>query len=180
MSKIKGFYLIVICFLSTFSSVAKDVYVKGYDKKDGTYVAPHYRSSPNSTVNDNWSTYGNINPHTGEVGSKRVYDQNHRLPTTLLQQSSYIPNEKGGSRNPVDSPVSQQEQTNTFNFFWHTLALCFLFTIFLAPLIDRWISTTFSQRQHYASLFSLKSFVVVYVFVPFILNVSLHFYLISN
>ncbi|CAI4152658.1 hypothetical protein ALT717_290003 [Alteromonas macleodii] len=102
------------------------------------------------------------------------------MPTTVLQQSSYIPNEKGGSRNPVDSPVSQQEQTNTFNFFLHTLALCFLFTIFLAPLIDRWISTTFSQRQHYASLFSLKSFVVVYVFVPFILNVSLHFYLISN
>jgi len=180
MSKIKGFYLIVICILITFSSAAKDVYVKGYYKTDGTYVAPHYRSSPNSTVNDNWSTYGNINPHTGEVGSKRIYDQNDRLPTTGLQQYSYIPEEIVSSRNPVDSPGSQKKQTQTLNFFWHTLALCFLLTIFLAPLIDRWISNTFSQRQYYASLFSVKSFVVVYVFVPFILNVLLHFYLISN
>jgi hypothetical protein len=46
------------------------VHVRGYFRKDGTYVAPHYRSSPDSSVLNNWSTKGNINPYTGEVGSK--------------------------------------------------------------------------------------------------------------
>ena len=45
-------------------------YVKGYVKKDGTYVAPHQRSNPNSTKNDNWSTKGNTNPYTGKEGTK--------------------------------------------------------------------------------------------------------------
>lgn len=49
---------------------AKPVHVKGYTKKDGTYVAPHYRSSPNSTKSDNYSTKGNVNPYTGKEGSK--------------------------------------------------------------------------------------------------------------
>jgi len=34
---------------------AGDVQVKGYYRKDGTYVAPHVRSSPNNTVTDNYS-----------------------------------------------------------------------------------------------------------------------------
>jgi opacity protein-like surface antigen len=49
---------------------AGDVYVRGYTKKDGTYVAPHYRSSPNSTTSDNWSTQGNVNPYTGQAGTR--------------------------------------------------------------------------------------------------------------
>ena len=46
-----------LTLFSLFSMVAeaKDVYVKGYTRKDGTYVAPHVRSSPNSTVTDNYS-----------------------------------------------------------------------------------------------------------------------------
>lgn len=34
-------------------------------------VRKHMRSSPNSTPCDNWSTYGNENPHTGSIGTKR-------------------------------------------------------------------------------------------------------------
>ena len=52
-----------------------DTYVNGYYKSNGTYVAPHYRSSPNSTVRDNWSTKGNYNPHTGKVGTKTYGSQ---------------------------------------------------------------------------------------------------------
>ncbi len=33
--------------------------VKGYTKKSGTYVAPHYKSSPNKSKFDNFSTKGN-------------------------------------------------------------------------------------------------------------------------
>jgi hypothetical protein len=63
--------LLVICaglFLS--SSVFAQTYVKGYTRSNGTYVAPHYRSSPNSTTVDNYSTKGNVNPYTGSQGTK--------------------------------------------------------------------------------------------------------------
>lgn len=43
--------------------------VKGYTKKNGTYVAPHYKSSPNKSKFDNYSTKGNINPFTGKKGT---------------------------------------------------------------------------------------------------------------
>ena len=46
------------------------VRVKGYTTKSGQYVAPHYRSSPNKSKNDNWSTKGNVNPYTGKAGTK--------------------------------------------------------------------------------------------------------------
>ena len=49
---------------------AAQTYVGGYTKKNGTYVAPHYRSSPNKTQRDNYSTYGNYNPYTGKKGTK--------------------------------------------------------------------------------------------------------------
>lgn len=49
---------------------AGDTYVRGYTKKDGTYVQGHYRTKPNSTANDNYSTRGNVNPYTGESGTK--------------------------------------------------------------------------------------------------------------
>ena len=50
--------------------VFADVYVQGYTKSDGTYVQGNYRSSPNGTTSDNYSTKGNINPYTGEYGTK--------------------------------------------------------------------------------------------------------------
>lgn len=44
---------------------------RGYYKpKSGTYVQPHYRSSPNRSKLDNWSSRGNINPYSGKVGTK--------------------------------------------------------------------------------------------------------------
>lgn len=46
-----------------------EVFVNGYTRNDGTYVPPHYRSDANSNPNDNWSTKGNINPHTGKPGT---------------------------------------------------------------------------------------------------------------
>lgn len=50
---------------------SSDVYVRGYVRKDGTYVQPHMRSAPNGTVTDNFTFKGNINPYTGKRGSKR-------------------------------------------------------------------------------------------------------------
>jgi endonuclease YncB( thermonuclease family) len=47
------------------------VNVRGYFRKDGTYVAPHKRSAPDGNFDNNWSTQGNINPYTGQVGTKK-------------------------------------------------------------------------------------------------------------
>lgn len=55
---------------SSGSGSSEKTYVKGYNRKDGTYVAPHYRTKANGTKNDNWSTRGNINPYTGKAGTK--------------------------------------------------------------------------------------------------------------
>lgn len=48
------------------------VHVRGYVRKDGTYVAPHVRSAPDGNFSNNWSTLGNVNPYTGEPGTKTV------------------------------------------------------------------------------------------------------------
>ena len=43
---------------------AKDVYVNGYTHSDGTQVRGHYRSAPDHSYDNNWSTKGNTNPYT--------------------------------------------------------------------------------------------------------------------
>ncbi len=44
--------------------------VQGYTRKDGTYVAPHHATNRDDTKNNNWTTQGNVNPHTGKPGTK--------------------------------------------------------------------------------------------------------------
>ena len=48
----------------------KSVSVKGYYNKNGKWVEPYKRTSPNKTVRDNWDTRPNVNPYTGKPGSK--------------------------------------------------------------------------------------------------------------
>lgn len=50
----------VLCTNTAFA----DVWVNGYQRSDGTSVQGHYRSSPNSTVTDNYSFNGNIRPYS--------------------------------------------------------------------------------------------------------------------
>lgn len=51
------------------STAYADQYVNGYTKKDGTTVDSYYRSTPNSSYNDNYSVKGNTNPYTSERGT---------------------------------------------------------------------------------------------------------------
>ncbi|MGC2234933.1 MAG: hypothetical protein WA584_02060 [Pyrinomonadaceae bacterium] len=53
------------------NSSTESTYVRGYVRKDGTYVAPYYRSKRDSTTLNNWSTKGNINPYTGKRGNRK-------------------------------------------------------------------------------------------------------------
>ncbi len=61
--------LLTILFLVLATNGFCQVHVNGYFRKDGTYVQPYYRSSPNDTTDDNYSTKGNYNPYTGERGT---------------------------------------------------------------------------------------------------------------
>ncbi len=45
----------LLCALATAATA--QVQVRGYTRSDGTYVAPHTRSSPNNTTADNYSSY---------------------------------------------------------------------------------------------------------------------------
>jgi hypothetical protein len=47
-----------------------DHLVSGYVRSDGTYVHSYHATNPNGTRNDNYSTRGNVNPYTGQEGTK--------------------------------------------------------------------------------------------------------------
>lgn len=87
MKRIFGLIVALLCFAVALLP-AKDVHVKGYTRKDGTYVAPHVRTSPNKTRNDNYSTRGNVNPYTGKAGTK---PRDHELPRTTAVSSEMRP-----------------------------------------------------------------------------------------
>lgn len=52
----KKIMFLATCFLFLISNIAiaKDVNVKGYYRKDGTYVRPHVRSSPDNYKSNNY------------------------------------------------------------------------------------------------------------------------------
>ncbi|WP_428224850.1 hypothetical protein [Flavobacterium sp.] len=67
----KNVFFLITLFLTSFLSFAQSqVWVDGYYRSNGTYVKGHYRTEKNHTINDNWTTRGNINPHTGKHGTR--------------------------------------------------------------------------------------------------------------
>lgn len=55
-------------------------YVNGYYKQNGTYVNGYNRTTPNSTINDNYSTSPNINPYTGTQGTIKPETNYYEAP----------------------------------------------------------------------------------------------------
>ncbi|MFZ1937124.1 MAG: hypothetical protein WCB27_09020 [Thermoguttaceae bacterium] len=60
----------VMALFAAVQAASADVYVHGYIRSNGTYVQPYYRSNPDGNFWNNWSTYPNINPYTGNVGTR--------------------------------------------------------------------------------------------------------------
>lgn len=58
----KKLFILLILLLSIYNY--SQVSVRGYYRKNGTYVRPHERTYPNSTITDNYSYRGNYNPNT--------------------------------------------------------------------------------------------------------------------
>jgi len=72
--------LLLICLLILSTQILfSQVRVSGYTRKNGTYVEPHMRSSPNNNPYDNYSFPRNTNPYTGKIstGNPDTYLDNY-------------------------------------------------------------------------------------------------------
>lgn len=109
--------MLLIIFRGIYAQVnSNHVKVKGYYRQDGTYVNPHYRTAPNSTNHDNFSTLGNTNPYTGEKGTI--------LPDIITPSSNderiknnYIHNQQPQSLNNSildDNPLTTRTLSNLY------------------------------------------------------------------
>lgn len=58
---------VLLAMLLPIASADAQVRVRGYFRRDGTYVQPHMRSAPDGNPYNNWSFPGNVNPYTGET-----------------------------------------------------------------------------------------------------------------
>lgn len=47
--------------------------VSGHVTKTGIYDHPHYRTAPDHTKVNNWSSKPNVNPYTGKAGTRDPY-----------------------------------------------------------------------------------------------------------
>lgn len=65
--------VIILSLVASASASARDTYVKPHVRSDGTFVQGHYRTSPNRTTIDNYSTSPNYNPYTGKQGTVDPY-----------------------------------------------------------------------------------------------------------
>ncbi|MFQ6599843.1 SH3 domain-containing protein [Flavobacterium sp. C3NV] len=71
----KNIYCLFL-FMFTLNSYPQ-VNVKGYYRSNGTYVQPHQRTAPNSTITDNYSYPGNYNPNTSYDNSSYRSNYNY-------------------------------------------------------------------------------------------------------
>jgi hypothetical protein len=62
-----------VALIASTGAVLADTYVNGYTRRDGTYVAPHYRTAPDSNRYNNYSSQGMVNPYTGRNGTASPY-----------------------------------------------------------------------------------------------------------
>lgn len=81
---------------SSFAQNPNHVYVNGYYKSNGTYVEGYYRTAPNSTINDNFSTYPNVNPYNGKTGTippsyNNSYNNSGSYKSTTPSYTNYTP-----------------------------------------------------------------------------------------
>ncbi len=90
--------LILLVSLMAFAAPAMaQTYVKGYTRSNGTYVSPHYRSAPDNSRSNNYSSSGNVNPYTGKVGTQNPYS------TPSTSSYGYTAPAPSSSYNPYES-----------------------------------------------------------------------------
>jgi hypothetical protein len=91
--------VVTVAFFFVAGQGSAQTYVRGYYRSNGTYVAPHYRSNPDGNFYNNWSTFGNINPYTGSMGTRLTptYSPSYFPRTTIPSYTpSYYPQSNYG------------------------------------------------------------------------------------
>lgn len=117
MKNLSILFLFLLFALSTIAQVR----VSGYYRKNGTYVQPHYRSSPDGNPYNNWSYPGNTNPYTGKTatGNPETYLDNYNKRSSSTPPPTYTtPGTSYGSSsgNSYSSPVSTYSApSNTYS-----------------------------------------------------------------
>src|SRR5437868_15417511 len=79
MKNLINIFLFAAMLFGISMEVFSQVKVKGYYKKNGTYVQSYYRSNPDGNPYNNWSYPGNTNPYTGKTatGNEDTYLENY-------------------------------------------------------------------------------------------------------
>lgn len=84
-------WMIAMAALMAASPAVADTLVDGYFRKDGTYVAPHYRSDNDGQRWNNYSSQGNQNPYTGQKGTQDPYPAPSYGSKSLNDLNKYRP-----------------------------------------------------------------------------------------
>lgn len=97
------------------------VYVKGYFKKDGTYVSPHYRTAPDGNPYNNYSYPGNYNPNTGNItpGNPETYLENYYKKKSGDKVYPYVNHESTNSpafNNNSQATTANSTTTKQYNY----------------------------------------------------------------
>ena len=72
----------ILLSLFTVNSLARDVFVQGHMRNDGTYVAPHVRSAPDSAK---WNNYGSPSAQDRQEQQSNIYQRDYDSDRTLNQ-----------------------------------------------------------------------------------------------
>ena len=79
------------CALFAGQQAKADDYVGGYFRSNGTYVAPYFRTHADHDFYNNYSTYPNINPYTGSMGTRLTpsYSPSFSIPSYRMPSFSH-------------------------------------------------------------------------------------------
>lgn len=99
--------ILILSGLELYSQTnPRHVRVSGYYRKDGTYVQPYFRTAPNHTNRDNFSTKGNVNPYTGKPG---WIEPDSKYNTFHYNTYTYKPSEREQSKTSI--PIKYKDRT---------------------------------------------------------------------
>ncbi|KKR06247.1 MAG: hypothetical protein UT34_C0001G0287 [candidate division WS6 bacterium GW2011_GWF2_39_15] len=134
----------ILIFFSFTTFTLADTWVNGYTRKDGTYVQGHRRSDPDGNFYNNWSTKGNVNPYTGEPGTKVSPPSNYNYspPTNnnyYYSPPSYTPPTNYNYNNYVQPTANPKTlgvttsitPTSSANYNSYNKDLSWLWTVFI-------------------------------------------------
>ena len=68
---VRTIFVGIALLLATGTTFAADQAFKGYLRKDGTYVEPYHRTTPDNNLYDNYASQAYLHPWTGHRGTER-------------------------------------------------------------------------------------------------------------